>query len=98
MRREHLWEAMWVALGLALGILPACATAIYEAYIEKQTVVDGVVNQRSPLGVPDLVQIVILAVAVAIFGILCWVMRGKGKSAVDLAAAIRERTKHRVAG
>lgn len=84
MRRDYLWEGMWVALGIALASSPTAITFLVNYFSNDNLIA---------ISPSDLFHVIVLFVSSAIFGVLCYVTRGKSKSAQELARKIRERTK-----
>ena len=86
-RRDYLWEGKWVALGIACGAAPSSISILFKAFID---------DNRIPITVGALMEIVITFVAFAVFCLLWRVMKTKTIGARDLAKDIRERTKQQV--
>lgn len=85
MRRDHFWEGKWVALGGSVGALPNVISALND--YRHENVID----------LFDLAQIVLFAVALAVFVVLHFIVKDRLQIAKDLVAQIRERTRHDVA-
>ena len=90
-RRDYLWEGMWVALGFAFGMAPSSISTMKKWVIAD---VDSLINFTGG----ELFEIVAFFVSSAVFGLLCYIMKNKGKDARDLVQEIRDRTKREMSG